>query len=268
MRTLATVSQKGGVGKTTLALNLAFAFAKRGLRTVLVDTDPQGAVGLSLAGKKSRQAGLAEWLAGTPLSDALIQTKLPELALITVGTPPIDGLQRWLDDLSTGEALTRLIAQLRERGFDLVMVDTPAGVGGATQGALRACADVVVPLQSEPLALRTLPQTLRAINAMREQGSDLRLAAIVLTMTRFREQTTFAVTQEAWGTLPTELLVDTHIPRDEVFLEASAKGVPVGLLRRRPPPVAGVFDNLAAELEARIGLAHEEEDDAPIHLLD
>ena len=266
MIALTVASQKGGVGKTTISLNLAFAFAKRGVRTLLVDTDPQGAIGLSLAGEARKNEGLAEWLTarGNP-EPYFLQTRLDELTLMTVGQPPFGHLDEWLAKLADGSALRALVAAAS--GRDLVLFDTPSGLAGATGGAIRAATHVVVPVQSEPLALRTLPRTLEAIAGARGTGNGAKLAGVLLTMTSLRSETSMAVIQEAWQVLPGDLVLQTHVPRDETFSKASAAGVPVGLLRRRPPPVASVFDNIVAELEERLGLFTREEQDAPIHLL-
>ncbi len=268
MHSMAVLSQKGGVGKTTVALNLCYALAKRGHSVLLVDIDPQGAIGLSLAGETARAGGLVRWIEeGGPLEDHVLRTKLPELVLLPLGTLETDDLDRWMRALAD-EGLLRRILDWAEGSFDLVMFDTPAGGSGPSQGALNVVDSVLVPVQAEPLALRTLPTTLRAITAAKSRGRHLRLAGIVLTMTSMREEVALNIAQEVWSTFPPEVVLETQVPRDPVFTKASAEGVPVGLLRRRPPPVAAVFDHLAAEIEQRAGLSEEGADDGPIHLLD
>lgn len=268
MISVATLSQKGGVGKTTVTLNVGYALARRGHRVLLVDLDPQGAIGLSLAGRASRSPGLAAWeREGGDLGDYVLETRLPELTLLPFGELPAGELDAWVTAQADGRTLRRLLDWAGSR-FDVVLVDTPAGGSGPSAGALSTVDYVVVPLQAEPLALRTLPSTMRAVNAAKTQGHMVRLAAVVLTMTSLRQEVSFAVTQEVWASLPAELVLEAHVPRDPAFPEASAAGVPVGLLRRRPPPVASVFDNIAAELEPRLGLVEEGKDDGPVHLLD
>jgi chromosome partitioning protein len=91
------------------------------------------------------------------------------------------------------------------------------------------------------------------------------LAGLVLTMLQSRLGSSLAVAEESWRLFPPELVFDSTVPRDPTFVDASAAGVPVALLHRRPPAVAAVFDRIAAELETRIGL--EGEDDQAIPLL-
>ncbi|MFK7992099.1 MAG: ParA family protein [Sandaracinaceae bacterium] len=268
MISVAALSQKGGVGKTTVSLNLSYALARRGHRVLLVDVDPQGAIGFSLAGRASSSPGLVGWMEdGGTLEDYVLQTRLPEFSILPLGEPPADRLEEWVTSMSDGTQLERVLAWAQGR-FDVVFCDTPAGGSGPSSGVLASVDYVLVPLQAEPLALRTFPSTLRAVNAAKARGNRVQLAAVVLTMTTLRNEVSSAVAQEVWSSLPGDLVLETHVPRDTVFAEASAAGVPVGLLRRRPPPVAAVFDHIAAELEPRIGLVEEGSEDGPIHLLD
>ena len=265
MKVLSMVSQKGGVGKTTLALNLAFAFASNGMRTVLVDVDPQGAIGHSLP-KAPQAPGLIGWLAGqTGSMDAAIKTRLPELTIMPLGQLRPADTGRYNRHLASGEALSRLAADFAAT-HELLIIDTPCGFGGATEGALRASDAALTPLQAEPIALRTLPQLLEMVAALREEGARVELIGAVLTMLQLRNDTSLDVAQEAWGRLPSELVLDTTVPRDSVFLRAAAKGVPIGLLSRRPPPVSRVFEQIAADLTARMSMGGEEADDEPLDL--
>jgi len=268
MTLLAITSQKGGVGKTTCSLNLAFSFARRGRKTLLVDTDPQGAIGLSLAGRAREGRGLAECLEGNlSLLEAVIETRETDLDLLPVGHPAPARIARWVADLEDGYLLEDLLAPARER-YDLVLIDTPSGLTGPTMGALRIADGILIPLQAEPLALRSVPAVLAMVAQLRQEGRGPHFAAIVLTMMQSREEASLKVAQETWQLFPPELVLEAVVPRDPVFLEASAEGVPVGLLRRRPPAVAAVFDQIAAELEERLGFTHEEGDDEAIPLVD
>ena len=148
----------------------------------------------------------------------------------------------------------------------LATESTVGTTAGATLGALRAADYVLSPLQAEPVALKTLPQLLALLGALRAEGVDIELAAIVLCMLQQRNSDSLAVAEEVWARMPRELVVETTIPRDPTVLAASAAGVPLGLLSRlRPPPLALVFDQLAMELAPRLGLTGEG-DDGPVGL--
>ena len=265
MISLAIVSPKGGVGKTTLALNLAYAFAESGRRTLLVDTDPQGGIGHSLTGKSRDSAGFAELVGGDAV--APVRTRKDNLSILPMGAPPWSTLTEWTSRAANPTVFAQAMSRF-EHDFDIAIIDTPAGLSGSTYGALSYCSHALLPRQTEPLALRTTMQLLQVIAAVRAAGARISLAAVVLTMARFRDELSLSVTQEAWELFPGGLVLDAFVPRDAAFLAASAAGVPVGLLRKRPPPVASVFDRLVTELEPVLGLMEADEDETAIPLLD
>jgi chromosome partitioning protein len=143
-----------------------------------------------------------------------------------------------------------------------------SGMSGPTGAVLRCSDFVLVPLQAEPLALRSMHQVLDAVGHLRAEGAPLVIAGFLLTMLQSRQEFSLAVAQETWSSLPAHLVLEAFVPRDPAFLESSGHGVPVGLLRKRPPAVAMVFDQIAGELEPRLGLTLEDDQDAPIPLLD
>jgi chromosome partitioning protein len=267
MISLAIVSPKGGVGKTTLCLNLAFAFAQLGRKTLLIDTDPQGGIGHSLSGKAKDARGLVDLIAGERAESVVIQTRNPNLSILPVGQPPWDRLSAWQAQMSDPGFLGMQLEPL-EAEYDLAILDTPAGLAGATYGALSYASHVLLPIQTEPLAIRVVGQLMEVLGHLKSQGARAQLAAVVLTMARMRDDTSLSVSQEAWALFPEKLVLDTIVPRDVELLHASAHGVPVGLLRKRPPPVTAVFDRIAAELEPRLGMTETTDDDQPIALLD
>ncbi len=267
MHPVAVVSQKGGVGKTTVTLNLAFALARRGTKTCVVDLDPQGAIGLSLTRKVAQRDGVAEWLHGRRrIRDIRIPTRLEKLSLIPVGRIPPLETQTFQSHLEDGRATQALLRELE--GDDVVLLDTPSGFVGATMGALRAAHHILVPVQAEPIAARTLMRTFEIIKSLETEGSSARLLGLLVTMLQRSDPSSVAIAEDICRTVPAGWVLQSSIPRDRHFLEASASGVPVGLLRKRPPPVAAVFESLAAELEDRLGLHGQDEADVPIALVD
>lgn len=263
---LTIASQKGGVGKTTVALNLGYSLAMRNWRTLIVDTDPQGALGLSLSQKVSAAAGLVNCLLeGATAQEVIIRTRLGALSLLPVGRVGIDRLVPFEEAVQDGGLYDLLIGL--ESQFDLVIVDTAAGFGATTIGALCAATHLLAPVQAEPVALRSLPQLLEWVGWLRERGAALELLGVVTTMLQSDDANSRGVAEELWSRFPAEFILQPAIPRDPAFLEATAVGVPVGLLSRNPPPVARIFDQLALTVEARLGLAILGDDDGPIPLV-
>ncbi len=264
---IAFASLKGGVGKTTVALNSAYAFARRGPRTLLVDLDPQGAVGMSLDGV-GEKPGLAGALnTGSPLLSGVVRTRLPELHLLPIGDVPAVEVDAFPLRARDEDVVGRLLAEA-EGNYDVVIVDTPAGLGGMTRVAFEAVPNVIAVAQCEPLSLRTLPRLLELLADLRGAGRPCSLLGVVGNMSSFRDPVMLASLEEVWALYQREVF-DTAIPRDPAFLQASRAGVPLGLLNRRAPAVAAVFDKLVAEIEERLGLAEEGgADDGPIRLVD
>ncbi len=264
MKTVGVVSQKGGVGKTTVALNTSLALARRGWRTLVVDADPQGAISLSLKRELKVAHGLTEYAKGQrTLRDVILPTKIKELAFLPVG-----GIR---DHRPSGAEIAEPVfgnlIDRASRHFDVMIVDTASGLEGRTRNVLRTADYALLPMQAEPLSVRTLQGVLETIAEVHDQ-TGLEFAGLVLTMVQSRDEISLETVQEVWNLLPSSLVFEAFLPRDPAFLKASAHGVPVSLLsRRRPPSVASVFDGLAAELEERIGLVSDKDDDV-VHLLD
>lgn len=268
MKSLVIASQKGGVGKTTLSLNLALAFARSGYRTVLIDTDPQGAIGLSLSKSLTSRLGLADCVAGeTTVERALVSTRVDGFSIMPVGTVRPAETQSFGAAMADGSRLRGVLGTLGER-FDLAVVDTPCGFGGITAGALRACTHVISPIQAEPISLRSVTQLLEMVKALGAEGDVAGVVGFVLSMLQTHDESSLQVARDVWEMFPRELLFDVSIPRDGVFLEATAAGVPVALLRRPAPPVTHVFDLIASELAGRMELESARLLDGPQSLLD
>lgn len=254
MRLLAISSQKGGVGKTTVSVNLAYSLARRGWNTLLVDTDPQGSVGLSLSQKARKCQGYYDAVnTGVSVLPLIMPTRLPELNILTAGqSHSFFGTGH--ESMDSLAALRRIVAELSTRSFDLIIFDTPAGLSGSSGDVLRLADSVLIPQQAEPLGIRSIPQILQAIQFLRNHGSKLEVAGILMTMVQADQKESTEVVRELRALVPAQLLCQTTIPRDPVFLKASAAGVPLGLLYRQPPAAAHIFDQLAAELEPSLHL--------------
>lgn len=258
MIVFATASQKGGVGKTTICINLGHALARRGWNTLLVDTDPQGGIGLSLSRNTRKKRGFYDYMSrGGEVRRLIIPTRLPEFSILPAGnSEEYLTTQNHSDD---PEKLREFLRQIDLLGFDCVILDTAAGMNSMTETVVRGSDWLIVPQQAEPLAIRSLPLLLESLARFRKEGSALRIAGILLTMVLNTHEASLKVTDEIRKMLPAPLLFSQNIPRDNLFLEASAMGLPIALMRKNPPPTALIFDQIAAELEERTGLNERKE---------
>jgi chromosome partitioning protein len=250
-RRLAIASQKGGVGKTTVALNLAVALAERGRRTLLADLDPQGGIALSLAKGDTELAGLAELLMNeADPRQAVMVTQLPGLSLLPRGRLDPTDVDSFEAELSNGGALDRALTRT-EGDADFVILDTPSGLGRVTTAALSAADFVLLVFQAESLALRSISQALRVVEHVQAtQNPRLRLLGILPTLVERDRPTSLAVLGEIWNGFPDAL--ETIVPRSEAFARASERGIPVSFLAGATTSEGRRFDLLADELEARM----------------
>jgi chromosome partitioning protein len=248
---ISIVSAKGGTGKTTVALNLAVAFAEARDSTLLIDVDPLGAIGFSLARSDTEWRGLAEHIVEeTSLDELIIQTKLPNLSILPRGcVDPLD-IDIYEDVLRNSSSLQEIIAAVEDR-FRYIIIDTPSGLGPVTRAALSVATHALLPLQAEPLALRVLSQTLRVLQHVKEnENQKLELLGILPTMVQLNRDVSFSVMNAAWSSLAGVL--ETYISRADIFHLASERGLPVSFLSGRYPPEAVRFEMLAAEIKTLI----------------
>ncbi len=262
---LSIVSSKGGAGKTTVALNLAVALAEGGDNTLLIDVDPLGAIGFSLAQSDTEWMGLAECMVATrSIEEVIMPTKLPTLSLLPRGRlDPLDvGIYEEL--LHSSTTLSDIVASVEKR-FRYIIIDTPSGLGMITRAALSVSNFVLLPLQAEPLALRSISQTLRVLMHVKEhENPKLELLGILATMVQLKKDVSFNIMKTVWGSL--NGVLENYLPRADVFGLASEKGLPVAFLPGPYSPEAARFELLTTEIKGIIqdlGGATGETDDRP-----
>ena len=229
-RTIVIANQKGGVGKTTTAVNMAASLAVAEKRVLLVDTDSQGNTTSGLGVDRNPDGlSLYDFYFGqTPLADIIVDTGLPYLKLVPSSIDLV-GAEIELISMPNKETILKNgILAIQDR-FDYVIIDCPPSLGLLTLNALVAAQTVMVPVQCEYYALEGLGQLMRTVELVRDSfNPDLELEGILLTMVDMRNSLAKQVAEEVKKHFG-EKVYDTMIPRNVTLSEAPSHGKPVML---------------------------------------
>jgi chromosome partitioning protein len=227
MKIIAIANQKGGVGKTTTAVNLGFALAEEGVRVLLVDLDPQGNATSSLGMQELEGESLYEpLLGGVSVAERILPTRLPRLFIVPADLD-LAGVEVEIARMS--DHLTRLketLLPLRaDDTFDYVLLDCPPSLGILMTNALAAADELLTPIQCEYFALEGLVKIVRVIEQVRGSGANdnLEIGGIVMTMFDSRTNLSAQVVadvREHFG----ERVYETVIPRTVRLSEAPSFG--------------------------------------------
>ncbi len=265
---LSVINQKGGVGKTTTAVNLAASLAQWGHSTLLVDLDPQGnatsGCGVSasdfggpslyealvaIENARDQNPGVAP---GAPLRPGIAQGPLPLLSVVGA-SPELAGSEIELADNQRRDGLKQIITAMKD-DFQFVIVDTPPSLSILTVNSLVAADRLVIPVQCEYYALEGLGQLLRTLEKIRRfLNPDLAVMGLLRTMFDARVALSGQVSTELEKHFP-QLLFKTAIPRNVRLAEAPSFGKPIMLHDKRSVG-ADAYRRLAVEVMSRAGVA-------------
>ena len=243
---IAIANQKGGVGKTTTAINIATAMAATGWKTLLLDLDPQGnaSTGFGIDAPNRQVSSYDVLLGDAALADAILPTSIPGLDIVPA-TVDLSGAEVELVDFEdrTGRLREALAGH---QGHDICFIDCPPSLGLLTLNALAAADTLLVPLQCEFFALEGLSQLLQTVERVQQLfNPDLGIVGVVLTMFDRRNRLTDLVAEDVRECLG-NLVFEAVIPRNVRLSEAPSHGLP-----------ALVYDHACAGSRAYMALARE-----------
>ncbi len=250
-RTIAITNQKGGVGKTTTAINLSACLAEASQRVLTVDFDPQGNAtsGLGIE-KRGMTDTVYELISDECDIDECIRPSIQEGVDVMPSNMNLSGAEIELLDLDEKESVLKAQLKKVEDRYDYIIIDCPPSLNLLTVNALTAANSVLIPIQCEYYALEGLTQVLNTIRLVRKKlNPDLEVEGVLFTMYDSRTNLSAEVVEDVRQNL-NENIYDTIIPRNVRLAEAPSYGMPINLYDTRSAG-ADSYRKLAAEVIKR-----------------
>ncbi len=246
-RIISIVNQKGGVGKTTTAVNLATILAVMNKKVLLIDIDSQGNSSSGLGIKQSdRKKTIYHVLSGlNKIAETIMETEIPNLSIITTNTN-LAGIEFELAEVKDNEKILKIALKDIDEDYDFIVIDCPPALNLLTVNALVCCKEVIIPMLCDFYSLEGLSHLLKTIELVEKRlNPDIRIGGILFTMYDKRNRLTDQVEQDVRACLG-KLVYRTTIPRNIRLSEAPSHG-----------KAANIYDYKCSGSQAYINLAKE-----------